>query len=271
MSRKNFSCSRGARTRASGIALACGARTRACRVHTPVNAKIRISTRPRIILNPRNQTRLPWIPLDIPSNTIPLSLIPHPMIVRFALPELLAGPVQQSIRLARRRTLQRFQKMGRCYQGLQKDVNVVRHDCEGPQLVVAEINSSMQRVQDDLRDAGLPQILRTGPGGVEAAVNPSEGFSRCGGVVAGLSLGRRRVPAGRETSVQRPSYEQPAAFGIRVGKTAARVHESLVALCVIKSRVHMSVNVARRSACGTSSEACATSREVRATSREVSV
>jgi hypothetical protein len=144
-------------------------------------------------------------------------------------------------------------------------VNVVWHDCEGPQFVVTEINASIQRVHDDLRDAGLPQMLRTRPSGIEVTINPSEGFSRgC--------LSRRRVPAGRETSVQRPSYEQPAAFGIRMGKTTARVHESLVALCVIKSRVHMSVNAARRSACATKiggaarrsacttfSEACGTS------------
>jgi hypothetical protein len=91
----------------------------------------------------------------------------------------------------------------------------------------------------------LSQKLWTRARVVQVAVNPSKSFSRRG-------LGGRRKPAGGKTSVQCPRDEKPVAFGIRMGKTAARVHENLVALSGIKSRVHMSVNAARKSACATS-------------------
>jgi hypothetical protein len=241
VSRKNFSRSaiaprRGARTlRRGASALRRGARTR-------VNATRRICTRPQIIFDSRSQSRLHGIPLDIPSNTIPLLLIPNPMIVGLTLPELLPSAIQQSIRLACSRTLERFQKMGDRYQGFQEHVNVICHDHERSQLVVAEINASKQGVYDNLRDAGLPQILRTRACVIEVAINPSEGFAGRGLGFAGRRLGRRWESAGRETSVQRPSHEQPPAFGIRVGEATPGVHEGLVVHRTRKSRVHMSVD-----------------------------
>jgi len=166
------------------------------------------------------------------------------MVVRFALPELLAGVVEQSIGLALGRSLERFQKMGRRYDGPQEYVNVVGHDHEGSKLVVTEFESSVQRVDEELGAAGLSQKLRTLPRCVEVAVNPDESFSRRG-------LGRRWEPACAKTSVKRPGYEEPPALRIRVRKPAAGVHGSLVALNAIKSRVHTSVNAARKSGCAT--------------------
>jgi hypothetical protein len=259
VSRKNFSVCRDARSRACWIALSRGARTRACRVHTRVNAWVsvrvnaqpRISARPRIILDPRNQAGLHRIPLDVASNAVPLLLVANPVIVRLTLPELLAGMVQQSIGLACGRSLKRFQKMGRRYDGPQEYVNVVGHDYEGSKLVVAELDSSVQGVYEKLGDAGLSQRPRTHPCCVEVAVNPGESFSRRG-------FGRWREPAGRKASVQRPGYEKPPTLGIRMGKPAAGVHDSLVVFHAIKSRVHTSVNAARKSACATKTSACAT-------------
>ena len=231
-----------------------GARTRACRIHTRVNARgcvrantracarvnpeLGICTRPLVILDPRNQPRLHGIPLDIPSNPTPLLLIANPMIVRLTLPKLLAGSVQQSIRIARRRSFERFQELGWRDQRPQEHVNMVCHDYEGPQLVVVEFNSAVQGIDNELRDAGLPKELGARPRVVEITVNPGEGFSRCG-------LGGWRKLAGRKASVQRPGDEQPMALGIGVRKATARVHESLVALRARKSRVHMSVDDGR--------------------------
>jgi hypothetical protein len=212
--------------------------------HTRVNAQIRISTRPRIILDPRHQPRLHRILLDVPSNPIPLLLITNPMIVRLPLPERLASAAQQSIGLTRGRSLERFQEMGRQGQGSQEYVNVVCHDYEGPKLVMAEFDSAVEGVYNQLRDTGLPQVLGTRPRVVEEAVNPGKSFS-------GRSLGGWRQPACRKTCVQCPGYEQPAALGIGVGEPAARVHGSLVARRAKKSRVHISVNAARKSACAT--------------------
>ena len=235
MSRKSSSC--GARTPLCSMALARGARTRACRVHTRVNARacarvnpeLRICTRPFVILDPRNQPRLHRIPLNVPRNAAPLLRITNPMIVRLPLPELLAGPVQQSIGLTRRRSLERFQKLGGQDQRHQEHVNVVGHDYEGPKIVMAKFDSAVQRVYNELGDAGLSQELGVGPRVIEMAVNPSERFSRSG-------LGGWWEPPGGETSVQCPGDEQPAALGIGVGKAAAGIHESLVALRAIKSQ-----------------------------------
>ncbi len=215
-----------------------------------MNAQPRISTRPLIILEPRNQPSLHGIPLDIPGNAIPLLLIANPVVVRLPLPKLLAGAAQQSIRLASSRSLERFQKPRRRDQRPQEHVNMVCHDYEGTKLVVAELNPAVDGIHHELRDAGLPEILRTRPRVVEIAVNPGEGFPR-------RSLGRWREPAGRKTTMQCPGDEQPAALRIGVGKAAAGIHESLVALRARKSRVHMSVNAARTSACATVRAACA--------------
>jgi hypothetical protein len=250
---------RGARTRVCSIALVRGARTRACRVgqeHPPkalliarqgrpswmpvvntrvnaracahLNPELGICTRPFIILDLRNQPRLHRIPLDIPRNATPLLLITNPMIVRLPLPELLAGAAQQSIGLTRGRSFERFQELGRRNRRAQEHVNVVCHDYEGPRLVIAELDSAVQGVYNELRDARLSQELGAGPRVIEIAVNPSERFTRSG-------LGGWWESAGGKTSVQGPGNEQPAVLRVGVGK-AAGVHESLVALRAIKSQ-----------------------------------
>jgi hypothetical protein len=110
---------------------------------------------------------------------------------------------------------------------------------------MAEFGSSVQRVYNELRYVGLSQKLGTRPRVVEIAVNRGESFSGCG-------LGGWPEFAGRKTSVQCPGYKQPTALGIGMGKAAVGVHESLVVLRAEKSRVHTSVNAARKSACATS-------------------
>ena len=171
------------------------------------------------------------MPLDITRHPTPFLLITDPVVVRLTLPELLAATMQHSVRLASSRSLERFQKLGRRHDRPQEHVNVVCHDDERSKLVVSEVDSTVQRTYNDSRYAGLSQKLGARPGVIEIAVNPREGFS-------GSGFGGWREPAGEKTSMQSPCDEQPAGFGIHMGKTEVGIHENLVELSNVKSRVH---------------------------------
>ena len=216
MSRKNFSegCCR-AGTGGTGTR---GARTPACRVHTRVNAEPGVGTRPRIVLNGPDQVRLQRIFFNVSSNPVPFFGASDPMIVGLALPKRLTCAIQEPIRLPRGEPFERFQELSRRYHGQEQGVNVVRHDYKRAQFVVAELSAAVQRIDDDFCDRLLGQVHWTTAPGVEVSIHPGEGLARS------CFRGRWKSP-GRHDPVQRPGYEQPAAFGIAVGQSAAGVHQ----------------------------------------------
>ncbi len=209
-----------------------GARTHACRVHTHVNAKPGVRTRPQIFLDRRDHPRPDGVPLDIPRNAIPLVLVSDPMIVRFPLPKGFARPTESFVRLPCGASLKRLQKQSRGNHRQEKHVDVIGHDDERADLVVPQFRAAEQRIHDDLRDGVLPQERGAGPGLVQIPVDPAERFSRC-------CFRRGLEFSNRQTAEKRPGYEQPAAFRIAVGQAAAGVHKSTSALPSLKiSRSH---------------------------------
>ena len=190
------------------------ARTPACRVHTRVNA--RVGRGPLVIFDVLNQAGSNRIPLDVPGNSIPFVLISHPMIVGFALPELLAGAIEQSIGFARGSSFQRFEQLARRYRRTQEHVDMVRHNYERSELIMAEIGAFQKGVNDNLRNVFLPQEQRPRSCFIQVAIHPGECFTRG-------RLRRRREFSRRECAVQCPGYEQPGV-GIDVGEAATGVH-----------------------------------------------
>ena len=196
-----------------------GARTRACRVHTRVNALTppRIRTRPWIILHPLRQPSLHRIPLNVSGDLAPLLSVSHPMIIGLPLPKLVARSMQQPVRLTRRGALQRFQQKARRNRGQQQQVDMIRHDHPWSQLVVSEAFATKQRFDHKSGNCLVPQMNGSGSCPVEAAIHPSERF-------AIGHLARRRKVRTRQTAVQMPSEEQPAVVRIEMGKAALRSH-----------------------------------------------
>ena len=198
---------------------ACGARTRACRVHTRVNAwsPLRICTRPRILLHPCSQPRLYRVSLNIFRNPVPLHLISHPMIVGLALPKLFARSTQQPVCVTGRNAFQRFQQQARRYQWQQEQMNVIRHDRPRSELIMPQTLATKQGLDDDCRDPVLPQVHGTGLRCVEVTIHPGEGFA------AGNFSGGREMGSW-QASEQMPGEEQPAIIRIDVGKAASGSH-----------------------------------------------
>jgi hypothetical protein len=260
----------------------CSARTRACRVHTRVNAgrvfaRVRalrqpftpfwVGARPGIVLDLCHQPRLYRIPLDVPRDPVPFTFIPHPAIVRFAPPERLSCASQQLIRFPRRKSLERLKELARRYQRKQQHVDVVCHDRKRSKLVMTEFPAFKERIDYPLRDRVLLEEHGAGASFVEVAVHPHEGF-------ASSTFARRREPGRWQAAVQVPSDEQPAVLWVDVGKAALNFHFTISAIWSPKISVahalvravfahlrteglgrlhdvHTSVNAARTSACAT--------------------
>ena len=214
----------GARTRAWSIRAGMrtrGARTRACRVHTRVNAwrKFRIGTRPSIILDAVNQTCLHGIPLDVLCNSPELGFISHPVIIRLALPELLPGSAEKAIRLASSRPFQSLQQFVRGDQRLQKNVNVIGHQNERAEVIMSQLHAAEQRSRDNFGDIVASQRHRTRARGIQVTIDPDEYLP-----AAGFSGRRKRT--GGDASVQVPSEEEPAILRVKVGEAAVGVHRN---------------------------------------------
>jgi hypothetical protein len=266
------------------------ARTRACRVHTRVNArrvfaKVRtrhasvralrlqpltpfwVRARPGIVLHLGHQSRLDRIRFNVPGDPVPFTLVAHPMIVRFAPPELLSSASQQFVCFPRRKSFERLQQFARGYQGEQQYVDVIRHDGKRSELVVPEIRSLKERVNHTFRDGFLLEERWPGASFVQVPIHPNEGF-------AGSDLVRRREPRTWQAAVQMPGDKKPATLRVAVGKPALRVHATTSAIslenisvahalvravfALMRTQpfgktpgVHTSVNAARRSACAT--------------------
>jgi hypothetical protein len=197
----------------------CGARTRACRVHTRVNARspFLIRTRPCIIFRNRNQTGLHRIPFNIGCNPAPLGFISHPMIIGLPLPKWLTGAIQQPVRFTGRSAFQRFEQQTRSNRWQHQYVNVIRHDDERSKLVMAHALSTKKRFEHNSGDCVVPQVNGAGACSVQIPIHPRESFA------IGNFASRREARIGK-TAVQMPSYEQPAILRIDVRKAASRRH-----------------------------------------------
>ena len=198
---------------------ACGARTRACRVHTRVNALTppRIRTRPWIILHPLRQPSLHRIPLNVSGDLAPLLSVSHPMIIGLPLPKLLARAMQQPVSFPRCGALQRFQQKAGSNRGQYQQMDMVRHDHPRSQLVVSKAFATEQRFDHKSGNCLVPQVNGTGTCKVEVAIHPRESF-------AVGNFARRRKVRTRQTTVQVPREEQPAVVWIEMGKAALRSH-----------------------------------------------
>ena len=107
-----------------------GARTRACRVETRLDA----CTGPRVLPRIPHNTCFDRIVFDISANPAQLNLIPYPVIVGFFLPKWLPGSTQQTICLPGGRTLERFQQaVGRDHRSDQ-EMNMICHNDVRAQL-----------------------------------------------------------------------------------------------------------------------------------------
>ena len=224
MSRK--SSSRGARTRFRGARTRfCGARTLACRVHTRVNAwsPSRICARPRVIFRLSNQARLHRIPLDVVGDPAPLDIISDPMIVGFPLPELPSCRTQQPVSFPRRDAFQRFQQQAGRNRGKQEQVDVIRHDDERPEKILAQVLTTKQRLDYEHGYRFLPQENGAGVGSIQVAIDPRESFA------VGNLAGRSKRRAG-QAAMQMPGKEQPAVVRIDMGKPTHSLNSGVMGL-----------------------------------------
>ena len=246
MSHKNFSARRGPRFR-------CGARTRACRVHTRVNAcrPLRIRTRPFILLDPCNQSGLNGVVLNIPGNPIPFAFISDVVIVGFPLPKLLSRPRKDTVGFSCRYAFQRLQQQTWIDQRPQQHVNVIRHNHPRAELIIPQRLAAKQGIDDEPSNQFLSQVNGSIGCRVQVTIDPNE-------CLASRNFTRRRVPGLRKAAMQMPSNEQPAIPRVNVRK-APLMHLPDSACMLRKPRVHTSVNAARKSACATAMSASATS------------
>ena len=205
----------------------CGARTRACRVHTCVNAKqvhpiapLRVSARPSIILNLRNQPGLDWIVFNVPSNPLPLTFIPHPVIIRLPSPKLLTSSSQQLICLPRRNAFEGLKQFTRRNPRKQKHVDMVGHNGKRSELVMTEFRTFEERIGHKLRDRVLLEKRWPGASSIQVPIHPDERFTRS-------ALRGRRESRAWQTPVQVPGNEQPTILRINMRQPPLRVHTTV--------------------------------------------
>ena len=182
------------------------------------NAEPRVSARPLIVLDHRNQSRLDRISFDMLRDPIPFLAAPHPVIVGFPLPKRLAGSIQNPVRLPRRGALKRFQKLARRNYRQEQGVNVIRHDGEWAEPVLIEFQAAIQGIDDDFRDCFLRQVCWTTSSAVQIRIDPGEGYAR------GRFCRPRKAPS-RQNPIESPGHEQPAIFRVAVRQASARVHQ----------------------------------------------
>ena len=140
-----------------------------------------------------------------------------PIVVRFALPELLTRTPKQPVSLVRGVTLQRFQQFTRRCQWPQQYVHMVGHHNKCPEPVMAEFNAFEQRFDNECGDGFLPEEHRAGNCSIQIEVHPHKGFARG-------KLSWRRVLSVGQTAMQVPGYEEPSVFRIDVRESTALVH-----------------------------------------------
>jgi hypothetical protein len=235
-----------------------GARTRACSVHTRVNASspLIVRTRPGIILSLANQSSLHRVILYVSENPFPLPIVPHPMVVRFPLPERLARSAEYKVRPSGRNAFERLQQHAWRDHRQQQNVHMVCHDGKCSEIELAQFNAFEQRGNYQFRNSILSQEHRTGSSAIHIAVHPN----KC---LAGGELMRRRIPPVGKAPVEMPSNEEPLTFGIDVGQPAGGMHCSDSATYALK--ISLNRNRGAR-ICGARTPACSVHTRVNASS-----
>ena len=185
--------------------------------HLHASAPFLIGTGPPEVLCARDYSRSYRVLLNVPRSPVPLRLVPHPMVIRFALPERLTGATQQSIRLSRGEAFQRFEQLTGSFQWQQQHVDMVGHDGECAQPVMTEFDPFEQGRHNYFGDGYLPQVQRPRCCSIEITVHPNEGLS-CGELV------RWRIPVYGKTPMQVPRDEWPAMLGMHVRESAGCDH-----------------------------------------------
>ena len=83
-------------------------------VRNPCLCSVTPSTAPPPFFRGLTQTRCHRVVSDIAPDTCLLGIVPYPMIVRFGLPESLARPAQDQVRLPRRLPFPALQDVAQC-------------------------------------------------------------------------------------------------------------------------------------------------------------
>src|SRR6266567_2275948 len=97
--------------------------------------KLSRCARPWPILDALHQRRLDRIPLYIPDDPIHLHFAADPMIIRLVLPESLTGSCEDLIGLSSAVTLDCLSDLFHLDERSQQDVDVIRHDDPGLEVV----------------------------------------------------------------------------------------------------------------------------------------
>jgi len=115
------------------------------------------------------------IAFDVPDDSLQLGIVANPAIVRFVLPERLAGAVEEFVCFARRVALDGLCDSSKRNVGLQEHMDVIRHDdvraqFAQPQLVLHEAKG----FDDGTRDSRIPQPHGANTGTIELTIHEDE-------------------------------------------------------------------------------------------------
>jgi len=161
-----------------------------------------------------NETGLDRIPLNVSLNPAGLVIIPNKVIITLLLPERPARRVHDPIRLVASESLQRSKPDARRRPWRDQQMDVVRHNDEGVQLVSSELNlAGMNGSDNHLRDLRLPQINRSGPRVIQHSIHQNE-------CLAAGDLFRRERPVCRQAVAQSEGNKHHVADRIPVRQPA---------------------------------------------------
>jgi hypothetical protein len=128
--------------------------------------------RPSIIRRTVNQSRLHWVFFDISNDSLPLALVPHPVVVGLGLPGRFSCAAEDQIRLPDRGSLERLQQSRWRDLRQQQHVNVIGEDGKRPQLIVP--NRTPRRKEATTARATRSCARYLGPVGVESRYRSSQ-------------------------------------------------------------------------------------------------
>jgi len=169
---------------------------------------------PWIVFGECNQSCSSRVVLDVQPNPGELPLIPNDVIVRFVLPERLAGAMKQQIRLGRRRRFERAEQLRKTHHWREQEMHVVRHDRPCVQVVVTNLGAVIERGKDYIGDGWLPEERRARTGLLKQAIHRNKGFAT-GHVAGGKSA------MGGKAAVQAEGDEDGVTGGLDVWESAA--------------------------------------------------
>ncbi len=107
----------------------------ACHLSRTGASACQVCARPTPVAWLADQTRGDGIVFDIGDDTFQFRIVPNPMIERFRLPKGLSGSTQNQVGCARRGALQPARNYRQWLLWPQDDVNVIRHDDPGLELI----------------------------------------------------------------------------------------------------------------------------------------